>query len=197
MPKRSRSPCTTSVGTPTASSSGRRLAGAAPSRRRGGRSGNARQSTAAAPVASAVRQRDPRARGASARDERQPLEHSRPQVGADGGPRRVELARRSLAAPSGHAVRLLDESDAQACGETGVRRGDEIRRGHSTPGAVTQDQPRAGSLRDLHVRTRRPVGRLQLEDLHAPDAAMPRPMSSSLRSGLTFDTTATAKGLDR
>src|SRR5205814_4949652 len=49
MPKASRAPCTTSVGTVTASSSCRRL-GDDPERR-GGCSGNARQRTPAAPVA--------------------------------------------------------------------------------------------------------------------------------------------------
>ena len=53
IPNGSRSPCTTSTGTVTASSSSRRLAALA---RPGARSGNARQSTARAPVASEVRQ---------------------------------------------------------------------------------------------------------------------------------------------
>ena len=55
IPNRSRSPWTTSVGTVTASSSGRRLGGSAPPERRGGRSGNARQSTPTAPTSPAVR----------------------------------------------------------------------------------------------------------------------------------------------
>ena len=54
MPNGSLAPCTTSVGTLTASSSGRRLG--AGFVRRGGTSGNARQRTPIASVASAVRQ---------------------------------------------------------------------------------------------------------------------------------------------
>src|SRR6266498_297801 len=55
IPKGSLAPCTTSVGTVTASSSGRRLGGTAPPERRGGCKGNARHSTATAPVFRAVR----------------------------------------------------------------------------------------------------------------------------------------------
>ena len=55
IPNRSLVPCTTNVGTVTASSSPSRLgAGAAPARR-GGCNGNARHNTATAPVAVAVR----------------------------------------------------------------------------------------------------------------------------------------------
>ena len=56
IPNGSLAPCTTRLGTETASSSGSRLCAGAAALRRGGSSGKARHSTATAPTASAVRQ---------------------------------------------------------------------------------------------------------------------------------------------
>ena len=74
MPNGSRVPCTTSVGTVTASSSGSRLcAGSAPDRR-GGCSGNARQSTPDGADGLRSAAGDTRARGPPTDDERQTVQ---------------------------------------------------------------------------------------------------------------------------
>ena len=96
IPKRSRSPCTTSTGTFTASSSARRSGAGGLPLRAGGWSGKARQSTAAAaPVLG--RCGTPRGRrGAAARDERQcPRARPPPSCSTHGDPGGVEVVRRS------------------------------------------------------------------------------------------------------
>ena len=92
-PNGSRSPCTTSIGTATASSSASRL-GAAPRARRGGCSGNARQTTPAAPVAAGGAAGHARARGPPADEQR----HRR-RPGPRAGARRPPSRRRRAAAP--------------------------------------------------------------------------------------------------
>ena len=94
IPKRSLSPCTTSIGTRTASSSGWRLGDGSLPARAGGWSGNARHSTAAAPVASAVRHATRAPGRAAAGDQRQAVEVGRHQVLDHRDPRGVELLRR-------------------------------------------------------------------------------------------------------
>ena len=141
-PNGSRSPCTTSVGTATASSSAqparRRRRGA----RRGGWSGNARQTTPAAPVAAAVRQ------ATRAPEDRPPTSSGPPprracaQVVDDGRPGGVEPRRGRRRAPAGDAVGLLDERDGHPGGLRGRRRGDQVAGGDAAAGAVAEHEQR-------------------------------------------------------
>ena len=171
MPNGSRSPWTTSSGTRTASSSASLLSGTFPPARRGGRSGNARQSTPAAPVASAVRH------ATRAPDERPPGDERRAaacfvaQLLDDRDPNGVELVCGRRALPTGDAVRLLDERD----GETRRRAPHPSRRSRSrdcTPPPApcpSTSQPRgdsacrrctrASAVRCLDVEHRRGVCR--------------------------------------
>ena len=94
MPNGSRSPCTTSVGTVTSSSSWRRLGAGVPGTPTG-RLQRERETEdpdgAERPGGAAG---DPRAQGPAAGDERQPFELAGAEILDDGGPRGVELARR-------------------------------------------------------------------------------------------------------
>ena len=145
MPNGSRAPCTTSTGTATASSSGRRLGRGGAPRGAAGCSGNARQSTPIAPVASAVRQ------ATRAPDERPPATSGRPpsapaaQVLDHRDPGRVELVRRRRRAPAGDAVGLLDERDAEAERQRRARRRDQVAGVDAAAGAVTEHERAAGS----------------------------------------------------
>ena len=136
MPNESLSPCTTSVGTSTASSSSRRLFSGRP----GGCTGKARQSTATAPASAAVRQATRAPMRTAAGDQREPGELAGAEVLDHGDPGCVELPRRGGSAPAGDAVGLLDERDAD-----GMRVGDlggllQIRRAHLPIGAVAEDE---------------------------------------------------------
>src|ERR1700710_1644541 len=101
MPNGSPSPCTTSTGTSTAASSDRRSGATVPDLRAGGCSGKARHSTPAAPVVAAG--------GPPADDDGPPAQAIGAKLLEHGDPGRVELVRRGRRAPSGDAVRLLDE----------------------------------------------------------------------------------------
>ncbi len=164
MPNGSRTPCTISIGTVTASSSPRRLG--AGLERRGGCSGNARHSTATAPLAAAVRH------ATRAPDERPPATSgSLPNtLGAelvdDVDPGGVELVRRGWAAPAGDSVGLLDQRDAESFRERRVGGGYEIARGDAATGAVTQDERASWLWRRLQVGVCPAVSRLDRERFH-------------------------------
>ena len=155
MPNRSFAPCTTSTGTVTASSSPIRLAAGAAPERRGGWSGKARQSTAAAPVAAAVRQ------ATRAPDDRPPATSERPSQVARGevldhrGPRGVELMRRRRRTSARDAIGLFDEHGAEPCRVGGSRGGDEVPRADSASCAVTEDERSPRRVVRLQVRSRR------------------------------------------
>src|SRR4051812_493122 len=78
----------------------------------------------------------------------------------------VEVVRRGRTTPARHAVRLLDERDADTLGECRSGRGHEVGCGHPAAGAVTEYEtgPRHGGV--LQVRVRTPVRRLDRERLH-------------------------------
>ena len=166
MPNGSRSPWTTSSGTRTASSSGSRLSGGLPPERRGGTSGNARQSTPAAPVASAVRQAtrapaDVRPRRAASRRVRLRAAARRPRA----TPRRAGApAPGSCARPRGTAARRARrrKSVSSAASVAAARSRD------STPPPApcpSTSQPRGDSGRS-QVHARRSVRCLDVE--HRP-----------------------------
>ena len=169
MPNRSREPWTTSVGTVTASSSGSRLWTGA--ERRGGTRGKARQSTAIAPVAAAVRH------ATRAPSERPPTTSRRPP--SSSARRRstmvVQDASRWCAgarrAPSRDAVGLLDESDADSFCERDLGDDDEVWRGDSSRGSMPEDQRSFGAFDRMQMCVRRSVRRLDLDDRHPLDAA--------------------------
>ena len=179
MPKRSPVPCTTSVGTVTASSSARRLgAGARPleAEAAAGRRGTALRRRRLPPLSGTRRgrptsglRRRPAPRAARLRaDARSPP--STP----------FELARRCRRTAPRNPVRLLDERDAHADRLRSARRRDEILRLHAATGAVTEHERRARVVQALHVRLRGAERRVDLERLHRDDAATP---AQSGRSG--------------
>ena len=111
--ERSREPCTTSVGTVTASSSGSRLgAGADPRRAR------PQWERETEDAGSADRRQRcgtrPRARRPPTDDECQAAQLGREQVVDHRRPRRIELARRCGSSPPRHPVGLFDERHAQS-----------------------------------------------------------------------------------
>ncbi len=140
MPKRSLFPCTTSTGTSTASSSGRRLCGGL-SPLRGGRSGKARQRTASPPVSCTVRHatRAPRERPPTTSG--RPSSSSAPQLLDHRHPCLVETLGRSGRAPARDAVGLLDQRHCEACAHRGIPRRDQIGRLDPSAGTVAQDNP--------------------------------------------------------
>ena len=175
MPKRSRVPCTTSIGTVTASSSVRRLGATAAPLRRGGCSGNARQRTPTAPHGVRRAAGDTGSRGPPADDERRAAQLAREQVLDHRRPRSVELVRGRGCAPARDPIGLLDQRDAQPDGLRGSRRCDEVLRLHSAACAVAEDErcPRAACT--LDVRSRQAERRLDLDRLHHP--MLPRRLS--------------------
>ena len=168
MPKRSRSPWTTSTGTGTASSSGRRLGDASPERRGGGCNGNARHTTPTAPVSDAVRH------ATRAPAERPPTTSGSPRSSVvRGGGRRpsstrcragarepaIDVLRRDRAAPRGRRDEPLRERR--------LRDRDEVAGADSAPGAMSQDEGASSVARRVHVRSREPVGSLDVDGPHA------------------------------
>ena len=180
MPNGSRVPCTTSIGTVTASSSGSRLCAGVEPDLRGGCRGNARQRTPTAPVASAVRQ------ATRAPEDRPPTTSARPpqlacdQVVDHRRPRRIELMRRSGRTPTRDPVGLLDERDAQSHRVCNARHRDKILRLHPATSAVTEDERGPRVVCATQMRVRRSERRVDLERLHRGDAATP---TQSGRSG--------------
>ena len=143
MPNGSRVPWTTSVGTVTASSSGRRL-GAESIDRRLQREGEAEHAGRARRRGGAAG--DAGSRRPAADDERQPEELARDEVLDDRRPRRVELLGRRGRAAARDAAWLLYEGDGEPFRQCCAGRGCEIACGDPAAGAVTEDErrPRAG-----------------------------------------------------
>jgi geranylgeranyl reductase family protein len=83
----------------------------------------------------------------------------------DRRPGGVELSRRSGRAPTCDAVRLLDERDREPAFQCDVPRRDEIPRLHAAACAVTEHECRLGRIHAREMRTRRAVGRVDVEDL--------------------------------
>ncbi len=115
MPNGSRAPCTTSVATATASSSGRRLAAGEPRARGGTQREREAQDRRSAPVAAAVRQ------ATRAPDERPPTSTRQARAAQPRGAARrptIQASSRCAAGgggpAAGDAVGLLDEGDADA-----------------------------------------------------------------------------------
>ena len=166
IPNRSRVPCTTSRGTETASSSGRRLGDAGEPARGGGCSGKARQSTPTASRRSSGAAGHACARGAAAHDERQPTKRGRTQLLDHFRPGGVELMCGRRRAAAGDAVGLLDERDADAYCARGLRHSDQIRSRHPSTGSVTENEPGDRLVGRVQVHVRPPVLRLDREDRH-------------------------------
>jgi hypothetical protein len=160
MPNGSRSPCTTSSGTDTASSSGSRLAGGAPDLRRGGRSGNARQRTATAPVSSTAER-------APAHDEGQPAQLALGDVLDHGHPGRVELPGRGGGAPAGDTVGLLHEGDAHPLRERNIRRRHEVAGRHAAARSVPEDERPPWLLDSVEVDPCGTVRGVEVEQLRS------------------------------
>ena len=171
MPNRSRTPCTTSRGTETASSSCSRLGvaldpAAFDPARGGGCSGNARQSTPTARVVAAVRHATRAPDERPPHDEPQPLQFACAQLVDHVDPGGVELVSGSRRAPAGDAVGLLDERDADADCERGSRRGEQIRGAHSAAGPMPEHERGARRLSRMQVHVRLSVTRLDRQRGH-------------------------------
>ena len=143
--------------------------GRGPPARRGGCSGNARQSTATASLCAAVRQ------ATLAPEERPPAMSGSPRSGP---PRRWSATafqaassrgRPGRGAASGHAVGLLDQGDADAGRAGGARDRDQVAGGHPSAGAVPEHQRADGRLGDVQVRPGRALGGVDLEWRHADE----------------------------
>ena len=143
IPNGSRSPWTTSTGTSTASSSGKRLGAGAPVRR-GGRSGNARQSTPVASTSPAVRQ------ATRAPDERPPAisSCSLPSSTRSHWTTSTQAASscRAGAGERRPATRygLLDEHDGEPVCARRVAHRDEVRRRDPSPAPWPRTSTAAG-----------------------------------------------------
>ena len=167
IPNGSPLPWITSVGTSTASSSASRLAVGADPARRGGRSGNARQSHADGAGDSGRAAGDARAGRAAAHDKRRLHDALVAQALDDGQPGGIELCCRRRRAATCHAVRLFDQNDADLLGLRSARHGNEV--------------TRASHPLRPHGRARaRRVGLQAIADAHAPGHAVSR----SRRKGL-------------
>jgi DNA-binding MarR family transcriptional regulator len=116
--------------------------------------------------------RDACAQGPAADDDRQSAQRALAEVVEDGGPGRVELARRSRRAPPGDAVRLLDERDRESFRLRGVARRNEIARRDATGGSVTEHQSRARLGDAMQVDLRLTVRRVDVEKRHGSDFAV-------------------------
>ena len=145
MPNRSRSPCTTSVGTVTAfelrQAALRRLAGA---------SGRLERERQAEDGAGAGRVRgaasDAGTERTTANDEWQAAELAGAKVLEDGDPGGVELWRARGRPAAGNAVRLLDQRDGNPLRLRRVRRCPDIRRVDSSGSPVAESERRARPL---------------------------------------------------
>jgi hypothetical protein len=73
------------------------------------------------------------------------------QVADDRDPDRVELPRRRRGALPGHAVRLLDEGDAETDLAGGLGRDREVGRGHAARRPVAEDERAARLLHGSQV----------------------------------------------
>jgi hypothetical protein len=100
-------------------------------------------------------------------DERQPRQLLPAQALDNGGPRRVELARRRRRPPPGHAVGLLDEDDAEAFSATDLCGRDEVRGGHAPARSMPEHERAAWLVDGLEMGSRRPVRRVDLEGRNA------------------------------
>ena len=79
----------------------------------------------------------------------------------------VELARRYGGAPTGDAVGLFDERDADPLGAGGGRGSGQVSRGHAAAGAVTEHEGGSRLVRRLEVDACAAVRGLELEDRQA------------------------------
>ena len=163
MPKGSRAPWTTRVGTVAASSSSRRVATGFVGERRGGWSGKATQITAWALSGAAVRQ------ATRAPEERPPRIERRVDelVGAElldhGGPGLVEAGRGRRRAAARDAVGLLDQRHREAGGAGGGGDGLEVGGVDGAARAVAEHQDGEGIGGGMDVRPGEPLRGLELE----------------------------------
>ena len=104
---------------------------------------------------------------ATADDERQPAQVLLPEVVDDRDPRGVELVCRSLRATSCDAIGLVDECDAEPVRERCVGDGDEVSGADSAPGAMSQDEGASSLAHRVHMRSREPMGSLDVDGPHA------------------------------
>src|SRR5215207_2853204 len=151
MPKRSLSPWTTSTGTSTASSSGRRLCGGL-FPRPGGLSGKAEDGLGPSLIQGAAG--DAGAERAPADDQRQRLEFIAPQALEHRDPRLVQTLGGCGGAAAGDAVGLLDERHGEALAPPRVACRDQVRRLDPAARSVTKDQRASGAVGGLQMRPR-------------------------------------------
>ena len=182
MPKGSPAPCTTSVGTLTASSSGSRLGLAAvpAAAWRLQREREAEHRDGAGRLGGAAGHS--RAHGATAGDERQPAQLVRAQVVDHRRPGGVELACRSGSASSRDAVGLLDERDADPLRARYAGHRNQIWRRHSSGGAVTEDERGSWLIGGMQVNVRLTVRGVHFEHRHVCDTGSRRSLKP--RKGL-------------
>ena len=150
IPNGSLAPCTTSVGTATASSSGSRVFSGRPGR--ADREGEAEHAGGAGLRRGAAGHA--RARRAPAGHDRQAAQRPAAQVLDDRGPGRVELGRRRGRATAGDAIRLLDERHADPERQRGPRRRDQVAGGDAAPGAVAEHERPGRRVDVVHVHAR-------------------------------------------
>ena len=151
MPNGSDSPCTTSVGTVTPSSSGIRVFSGRP----GGCTGNARHSTADRLAVAGGAAGHPRAGRPAAEHQRQVVEPLVGQPLGDREPGRVELLGRCGRPAARDPVGLLDQRDVHAGGPRGPGGGDQVGRADPAAGAVPEQQPGAALGRAVQLRAGR------------------------------------------
>jgi hypothetical protein len=104
--------------------------------------------------------------GAATDDEREPSEVRSPQVVDDGRPGGVELVCWSLRSSSRDAVGLLHERHGEPVRERGLPDRDEVSGADSATRAVSQGDGAASLARRVQVRSREPVGSLDLDRPH-------------------------------
>ena len=168
IPNASRTPCTTSVGTVTASSSGRRLGAGGRAARGLQREGEAEHPDGAGRLCRAAR--DAGARGPAAGDQRQPAQLALEQVVDDRRPGGIELVCRCRRTSPRDAIGLLDERDADPHRERRIRGRNQVPGGHAPARTMTKHERGSGFFGGMQVRVRRAVRRVEFENRHVSSA---------------------------
>jgi len=105
-----------------------------------------------------------RSRRATAGYDREPAQCVLAQLGEDGRPRRVELARRCRGAPTRDSVGLFHERHGDLQRQGGASGRNEVRRGDATTGAVSKHKRRSRAIDEMQVHPCAAVRCLELKD---------------------------------